>query len=86
MQEVEGSEQLDHYWTKSRVRTTGSLQFGHSVSGDGNSRFIPVASDSLEHLVLQKNDFSHSFLYPPINTLIPTKCRELPEIILREKL
>ena len=77
MQEVEGSGQLDHYWTKSRVRTTGSLQFGHSVSGDGNS---------LEHLVLQKNDFSHSFLYPPINTLIPTKCRELPEIILREKL
>ena len=34
---------------------------------------------------LQKNGFSPSFSDPTINTLIPTKCRELPERILKEK-
>ena len=30
-------------------------------------------------------DSSHSNTHPTINTLIPTKCKELPERILREK-
>ena len=37
------------------------------------------------HHVLLKNDFSHSISYSTINTLIPMKCRELLERILREK-
>ena len=53
--------------------------------GDWNSRLIPVASHSPKPPVLQKNDFSHSFSYFAINTLIPMKCKELPKRILRYK-
>ena len=79
MQKDEESGQLDHYRTKSIV-------WPSLITGDWNSRLIPVASDSLVHPVLLKIDFSHSISYPTIKTLIPTKCRELPERILREKL
>ena len=78
MQEDEESGQLDHYRTKSTVWP--SLE-----TGEWNLRLIPVTSDSPVHLVLLKSDFSHSISYPTINTLIPTKCRELLERILREK-
>ena len=73
-----------------RVKTAGSLQDKkYSLTillfGDWNLRLIPVVSHSPKHHVLYKNDFSHSFLYPTINTLIPTKVKELLERILREK-
>ena len=72
-----------------RVKTTRSLQdkkysLAILLTGYWNSQLVPVASDSL-HPILQKNDFSHSFSYPTINTLIPTKCKEFLERILREK-
>ena len=59
-----------------RVRTTVSLQdkkcsLAILLSGDWNSRLIPITSDLLVNLVLLKNDFSHSFSYPTINTLYP---------------
>ena len=78
MQEDEESGQLDHYRTKSTVWP--SLE-----TGEWNLRLIPVTSDSPVHLVLLKSDFSHSISYPTINTLIPTKCREFIERLLREK-
>ena len=78
MQENEGSWQLDHYRTKKY-----SLAF--LLVDDWNSQLIPIASHSPKPPVLQKNDLSHSFSYPTINNLIPTKCRELLEKILRDK-
>ena len=73
-----------------KVMIAGSLQdkkysLAFLLVGDWNSRLIPVVSHSPKPLVLQKNDFSHSLSYPTINTLISTKCRELPKRILREK-
>ena len=73
-----------------KVRTVGSLHdkkynLAILLSGDWNSRLVPVVSDVPVHLVLLINDFSHSFSYPTINTLIPTKYRELLEKILKEK-
>ena len=69
--------------------TTGKkVQSDHSVIWRpvmSHSRLIPVTSHLTKQPVLQKNDFSHSFSYPTINTLIPTKCRELLERILRDK-
>ena len=73
-----------------RVMIAGSLQdkkysLAFLLVGDWNSWLIPVTSHSPKPLVLLKNDFLHSFSYPTINTLIPTKCWEFPERILREK-
>ena len=73
-----------------RVRTVGSLldkkySLVILLSGDWNLLLILVASDSPVHPILLKNDFSHSFSCPTINNLIPTKCRELLEKILRDK-
>ena len=73
-----------------RVRTGGSLQDKNYklvflLSSDWDLWLIPIANDSLVHPVLLKTDFSHSISYPTINTLIPTKCKELPKRILREK-
>ena len=79
MEEDEESGQLDHYKTKSTVQPS-------LVTSNWNSRLIPITSDSLVHLVLLKSDFSYSISDPTIKTLIPTKCRELLERILREKL
>ena len=74
MQEVEGSGQLDHY----RIKST-AWPFCYLAIGTHNS------SQSRVYPVLLKTDFSHSFSYPTINTLISMKCRELSERILREK-
>ena len=73
-----------------RIMIAGSLQdkkysLAFLLVGDWNSWLIPITSHSPKPLVLLKNDFSHSFSYPTINTLIPTKCWEFPERILREK-
>ena len=73
-----------------RVMTAGSLQdkkynLAIMLVGDWNLRLILVVSHSPKPPILQKNDFSHSLSYPTINTLIPTKCRELLERILRDK-
>ena len=73
-----------------RVRTTGSLQdkkynLANLLTSDWNLWFILVASDLLVHHVLLKTNFSHSISYSIINTLIPTKCREVPKRILKEK-
>ena len=50
-----------------RIRTAGSLKdknyrLTFLLSGDWNSRLIPIASDLLVHHVLLKIDFSYSFL------------------------
>ena len=73
-----------------RVRIAESLQdkkynLAFLLSSDWNSQLIPVVSDSPMYPVLLKTDFSHSISYPTIKTLIPTKCKELPKRILREK-
>ena len=73
-----------------RVRTAGSLQdkkysLAFLLFDDWNSRLIPVASDLPVHPLLLKTNFSHFISCPTINTLILTKCRELPERILRKK-
>ena len=73
-----------------RVRTARSLQdkkydLAILLSGDGNSRLILVAKWVAGAPWLLKNDFSHSFSYPTINSLIPIKCRALSERILRDK-
>ena len=81
MQEVEGSRQLDHYRTKSTV-----WPFCYLVTGTRNSSQSRATNDLLVHPVLLKTDFSHSFLYPSINTFIPTKYIELTKRIFREKL
>ena len=58
-----------------RVMIAGSLQdkkytLAIMLVGNWNSWLIPIVSHSPKPLVLQKNDFSHSFSYPTINTLI----------------
>ena len=68
----------------------GSLQdkkynMTFQLSSNRNSRRILVTSHSLVHPILQKNDFSNSFSYPTIYTLIPMKFRELSERILKNK-
>ena len=73
-----------------RIRTAGSQRdkkysLAILLFGDWNSWLIPVASHSPKHLVLQKNNFSHFFSYPTIDTFIPTKCKKLPKRILRDK-
>ena len=73
-----------------RVKTVGSLhdknyRLAFLLFSDWNSRLIPVMSDLPVHPILLKTDFSHFISYPTINTLIPMKCREYPERILREK-
>ena len=73
-----------------RVRTTGSLhdknyRMTFLLSSDWNSRLIPVTSHPPVHPILLKTNFSHFISYPTINTLIPMKCKECPERILREK-
>ena len=78
MQEVEGPGQLDHYKRK-------KYNLAILLSGNWNSRLVLVASDSPVRPVLLKSDISHSISYSTINTLIPMKCKELLEIILREK-
>ena len=55
------------------------------LSHDSNLRLIPVVSELVEHPILQKKWLFTFLTYPTINTLIPTKCREFPERILREK-
>ena len=72
------------------VRIFGSLQdknysLAILLSSNWNSWLIPIASNSPVHPILLKTNFSHSISYPTINNLIPTICRELSEIILREK-
>ena len=76
MQEVKGSRQLEHYRTKSIawLAVNSWLKLATHSSRE---------AESLECLVLLKTDFSHSILYPTINTLIPMKCRKLLERILR---
>ena len=76
-QEIEGSGQLDHYRTKITV-----WPFYYLATGTRDSS---QSRDSLVYPVLLKNDFSYSILHLTINTLIPTKCRELPQRILRDK-
>ena len=73
-----------------RVSTVGLLQdknyrLAFWLSGNWNSWLIPVTSDLPVHHILLKNDFSYSFSYPTINTLILTKCIEISERSLREK-
>ena len=58
-----------------RVMIAGSLQdkkytLAIMLVDNWNSWLIPIVSHSPKPLVLQKNDFSHSFSYPTINTLI----------------
>ena len=64
-----------------------STRLARSLASGLNSRLSPVARLSRQTTHLGKTDFSHSFLTLPyyIQTLIPTKCRKLPERILREK-
>ena len=74
-----------------RAKTAGSLQdkkysLAFLLLGDWNSQLIPVTSNSPVQPILLKTDFSHSFLYPSINTFIPTKYIELTKRIFREKL
>ena len=75
---VEGSQQLEHNsWS-----TTGqNFQSGQAIS----SRLILVASSSCQNALFVENWPFAFLIHPIINTLIPTKCRELPERILREK-
>ena len=75
---VEGSQQLEHNsWS-----TTGqNFQSGQAIS----SRLILVASSSRQNALFVENWPFAFLIHPIINTLIPTKCRELPERILREK-
>ena len=83
MQEGEASWQLDHYRTKSTIwpfsyLATRTCDFSTCL----NREWV---TDSPKPSILQKNDFPHSLTYPTINTLIPIKCRELSERILRDK-
>ena len=61
--------------------TGQKVQFGLAVI----LRLIPLTSELLECPVLQKKWLFTLLTYPTINTLIPMKCRELPERIVREK-
>ena len=78
MPEVEASCQLEHYRKKST-----DWSFSYLAVGTCNSvkPRVQVASQ----LCFVKPDSSHSILTSVQIPLIPTKCRELPERILREK-
>ena len=78
MKEVEGSGQLDHYRTERIV-----WPFCYLATGTCDLSQSQVTCQST--LFCKKKNFSHSFTYPTINTHISTKCRELPERILRNK-
>ena len=78
MQEDEESSKLDHYMTKSIV-------WSSLVTGDRNSRLIPVAKWLASVSCFAEKWLSHSISYTILNTLIPTKCRKLPERNPKEK-
>ena len=74
MPKAEGSWQLEHYRTKSTIWPDNYL-----------ATHLTRKTESPECPVLQKKWLFTFLTYPIINTLIPTKCRELPKRILREK-
>ena len=65
--------------------TRQKFRSGQAVSCDSNSRLVPVTSSSRQDILFGCNWLFEFHTHPTINTLIPTKCRELPERILREK-
>ena len=78
MLEVEVSCQLEHYKTKST-----DWPFSYLTAGTRGS--VKLQGQAASQLCFKKPDSSHSFLTLVYIPLIPTKCRELPERILREK-
>ena len=70
-----------------RAMIVGTLQDKNWHSGLAvNSWLILLTSEPPKCPVLLKKWISTFLTYPTINTLIPTKCRELLERILRENL
>ena len=73
-----------------RVTIAGALQdktsnLTRQLACDSNSCLIPVARSSRQNALFDENWPFTFLMHPTINILIPTKCRELPEKILREK-
>ena len=62
---------------------TSSL--ARQLARDSNSQLVPIVSSSRQNALFGCNWLFTFLIYLTINTLIPTKCRELPERILREK-
>ena len=65
--------------------TRQKFRSGQAVSCDSNSRLVPVTSSSRQDILFGCNWLFEFHTHPTINTLIPTKCREPLERILREK-
>ena len=83
--QVKHAEKLKH---RASCSTTGQkIQIDHSVSSwFGLATQSSREAKSPVHSIMKIIDSSYSFLTPVQIPLIPTKYRELPERILREKL
>ena len=87
------SPKLAHVWSMQgswRVTPAVALQdktssLARQLARDSNSRLIPITSSSHQDTLFGFNWLFAFHTHLTINTLIPTKCRELPERILREK-
>ena len=62
---------------------TSSL--ARQLAHNSNSLLVLVVSSSRQNIMFGCNWFFAFHTHPTINTLIPMKCREFPERILREK-
>ena len=73
-----------------RLTTIGALQDKKGQSGLAVISRLKLVTHPSSEWIARTPCFAEKCLftflaYPTINTLIPTKCRELPELILREK-
>ena len=96
--QFKGVSQLASHQNGTRVKYAGELE-GHDswsttdktsslarqLAYNSDSRLVPVARLSCQSALFNENWLFAFLIHTTINTLIPTKCRELPEIILREK-
>ena len=73
-----------------RVTIVGALQdkisnLTRQLAHNSDSRLVPIARLSRQNALFDENWLFTFLIHTTINTLISTKCRELPERILRKK-
>ena len=87
------SLKVAHVWSMQgswKVTTAVALQdkissLTRQLARDSNSRLVPIARPSRQNTLFVRNLTLRIPYTPYYNALIPTKCRELLERILREK-